>query len=80
MTTHTHVAGDVTGLHTHVHGEQFTGNGVLTQFTLAHSPLYGVTVYVAGVRTDATVAAAVITLGVAPILNALVRVDYEWSS
>ena len=51
VTTHTHVVGDVTGLapHSHVHGEQFTGNGVLTQFTLAHAPLYGVTVYVAAI-------------------------------
>ena len=64
--------------HAHVHGEQFTGNGVQTQFTLANTPLYGVSTFVAGVRQDVTLNGAVVTFAVAPLLNALIRINYEY--
>ena len=65
--------------HVHVHGEQFTGNGVLTEFTLAHTPIDGVSAFVAGVRLDVTVNGANVTFAVAPILNALIRISYEYA-
>jgi hypothetical protein len=66
------------GLHTHVHGEQFTGNAVLTTFTLAHTPLSGVDAFVAGVRLDVTLVGAAVTFAIAPALAALIRISYEY--
>jgi len=73
-----HAAADVVGMHSHVHGEQFTGNGILTQYTLAHTPLYGVSAFVAGLRVEVTLSGAVVTFIVAPALAALIRINYEW--
>lgn len=82
------IAGDVPALdyaatataHAHVHGEQFTGTGAQTVFTLAHTPKWGVSTFLAGVKVDVTVSTNTVTFAVAPILNATIRIDYEWSA
>lgn len=65
--------------HAHVHGEQFTGNGILVAFTLTHTPLYGVDAYVGGVRVDPlSLVGAVLTFVAAPAIAATIRVSYEY--